>query len=143
MRRLRHAARSRDTSRLDGAEAKCAIVINRHAAETGEAPRQRLVLRGIRVRVSSVLVRLPDLQNCVINRLTIAIQYAAPDYGFFLRLRGWCEVFDVERFEPDAEVGTDGLRCGGGQVHVTCPAASHYARAIRCRSDIPVPAPAP
>src|SRR4051812_22265868 len=143
MRRLRHAARSCNTSRLDGAEAKCAIVINRHAAETGEITRQRLVLRVIRVRVSSVLVRLPDFQNCVINRLTIAIQYAPPNYGFFVRRRGWRDIVDVEWFESDAEVGADGLRGGGGQVHVICPAVSRCARAIRCRSDNPEPAPAP
>src|SRR3954470_21409277 len=143
MRRLRHATRSDNTSRLDGAEAERAIVINRHAAEAGEPRRKRLVLGIVGMRVSAMLVRLPNFENGIIDGLAIAIQNAPPNQHFSGRLCGWREVVDVERFESDAEVGAYSLRCGGGQVHVTCPAASHYARATQCRSDIPARAPAP
>src|SRR3954469_6470652 len=116
MRRLRHATRSDNTSRLDGAEAERAIVINRHAAETGKARRKRLILIVVGMRVSAMLVRLPNFENGIIDGLAIAIQSARPNNDFSGRLCGWREVVDVERFEPDAEVRAYGLRCGRGQV---------------------------
>src|SRR5690349_20434693 len=94
------------------------------------------------MRVPSMLVRLPDFEYGVIDGLPIAIQHTSADHDLSLRLRGWREIVDVERLESDAEVGAYGLRCSSSEVHVTCPAASHCVRAIRCRSDIPARAPA-
>src|SRR3954470_17017552 len=91
MRRLRHATRSDNTSRLDGAEAERAIVINRHAAETGKARRQGLALGIVGVCVSAMLFRLPDFENSVIDGLAIAIQNAALNHHFSRRLCGWRE----------------------------------------------------
>src|SRR5438045_1486903 len=82
MRRLRHATRAGETSRFDGAEAERAALVNRHATETGEAWRKRLVLVIVGMRVPSMFVRLPDFENGVIDGLAVAIEHAPPDHHF-------------------------------------------------------------
>src|SRR5437879_13644080 len=74
MRRLQRGARPGHAPRLDGGEAKCALVVGRDAAEAPESALQPLFLLVLGMRVLAVRIRLPDFDQAVAYAHALAVE---------------------------------------------------------------------
>ena len=112
VRRLQRAVRRGHPSRLDRREAGSRRSrVGRHAAESLEARLQRQVAAVLRVIVAAVRVRLPDLDQRIVDRPAVGVDDAAFDRRRGSPVTPGADELSVdEPGEADVQIRADGLR---------------------------------
>src|SRR5882762_9560517 len=141
VRRLQHAARPGHAARLDGGEAKRALIVGRDAAEAPESALELFFLLVRGMRVLAVRIRLPDFDQAVAYADALAIEQPPFDRHPLALGAARGDVARGEPVEPDVEIRPDRLAAARVQAHVNAPSAWHRGRAARCRSGTPAPIP--
>src|SRR5690349_22231907 len=118
MRGLRPTLRTRYRTGLDGREPEGAAIVGRDTAESAKALVQALFLAVLRMRVLAEGVCLPNLDQAVVDRRTVAVEQAALHRDALARHAGGRDVSRGEPGQPDVQIRADGLTACGVETHV-------------------------
>src|SRR6202167_5199274 len=118
MRRLLLAVRPGHRPGLDRGKAKPAFSVCRHPAVSLKTGLQPFFLRVFRMSIFSVRIGLPDFQNRIRYRNTVAVKNSALNTDTLAGNTFACQVVTVEPLEANLEERADRLRRSRLQTHL-------------------------
>src|SRR6185437_4657786 len=134
MRRLQRVAAAWHRARLHRGEAIDAVLIGKGAAEAAEMRIERLVLRVLGMRVFAGGIGVPDFNNGVGQRRTVAVGDSALDHDLVaLRLTAAGEVGPFRPQQSEMEKWTGGLGRGRDELGVHGDASTYIPTGVACR----------